>query len=152
MLPQSTNDSVGMNETYEVLFTSVWPSGSTCRTTIHLRHYADGPTLNLECDEFLASYQHQTRVLQQRPSGWHPANTTAYCLKNPKFDISSYVQACTKHAVGEVCKVRHPVAFFFRLAWLHRDVSTLSMCEPRANLCRRQSFAPVSSSIRRSVS
>lgn len=128
-----------MNETYEILFTTVRTSGSGSRTTVDLRHYRNGPTLHVECYEFLPTHQNQTRVLHQNSSGWHPAETTAYCLTNTKVDISLYVQGCVNFALSEACALRHPVAFFFRLAWLYKDVSHLSVCKSRANLLRPQS-------------
>ena len=128
-----------MNQTYEILFTTVRSSGLSSRTTVDLRQYPDGPTLNVEYYEFLATHQNQTRVLQQNSSGWHPADTTAYCLKNARVDISSYVQGCVKFALREACAPRHPVAFFFRLALLYKDVSNLSICKSRANLLRLRS-------------
>jgi hypothetical protein len=141
-----------MNETYEILFTVVRSSGSSSRTTVDLRHYPDGPTLNVECNEFLATHQNQTRVLHQNSSGWHPAETTAYCLTNTKVDISSYVQGCVKFSLSEACALRRPTAFFFRLALLYKDVSNLSICKPRANLLRPRSSDNVWRCIRPSVS
>lgn len=128
-----------MNETYEILFTNVRSSGSSSPTTVDLRHYPNGPTLKVECYEFLAAHQNQTRVLQQNSSGWHPADTTAYCLTNTKVDISSYVQGCVEFALSEACARRHPVAFFFHLAQFYKDVSNLSIRKSRANLLRLRS-------------
>ena len=122
-----------MNQTYEILFTIVRSSGSSSRTTVDLRHYPDGPTLNVECYEFLATHQNQTRVLQQNSLGWHPADTTAYCLTNIKVDISLYIQGCVKFALREACALRHSVTFFFRLAQFYKDVSYLSICKFRVN-------------------
>lgn len=132
--------SAGKNETYEILFTTVRSSGSSSRTTVGLRQYPDGPTLDVECYEFLATHQNQTRVLQQNSSGWPPAETTAYCLTNTKVDISSYVQGCVKFALSEACALRYSVTFFFRLARLYKDVSNLSICKARADLLKPQSF------------
>ena len=131
--------SAGKNETYEILFTNVRSSGSSSRTIVGLRQYPDGPTLDVECYEFLATHQYQTRVLQQNSSGWHSAETTAYCLTNTKFDISSYVQGCVEFALSESCALRHPVTFFFRLARLYKGVSNLSICKSRAKLSRPRS-------------
>ena len=112
-----------------ILFTSVRSSGSSSRITVDLRQFPNGPTLNVECYEFLATYQHQTRVLQQNASGWHSAETTAYCLTNTQVDISAYVQGCVEFALSEACALRHPVAFFFQLAQVFKDVSILSICK-----------------------
>ena len=128
-----------MNQTYEILFTTVRLSGSSSRITVDLRQFLDGPTLNVECYEFLATHQNQTRVLQQNSSGWHPVDSTAYCLTNTKVDISSYVQGYVKFALREACVLRSPVAFFFRLAQFYKDVSNLSICKSRANLLRLRS-------------
>jgi len=119
-----------MDETYEILFTAVRSTESSSRTAVGLRQYHNGPTLNIECYKFLATHAHQTRVLQQNSSGWHSAETTAYCLENTNLDISSYVQRSVRFAVSAACARPHPVAFFFRLAWLYKDVSILSMCKP----------------------
>lgn len=132
-----------MNETYEILFTVVRSSESSARTTVDLRHYSNGPTLNVECYEFLPTHENQTRVLHQNSSGWHPAETTAYCLTNTKANISSYVQGCVKFALSEACALQRPVAFFFQLARLYQDVSNLSMSKPEADLSRPRSSANV---------
>lgn len=117
-----------MDETYEILFTTVRSSGSTSQTKVGLRQYPNGPTLGVECYKFLATHQNQTRVLRQNSSGWHPAETTAYCLTNTKIDLSSYVQGCVEIALSEVRALRHPVAFFFRLAWVYKDISIIRQC------------------------
>lgn len=127
----NTNDSIGKNETYEILFTAVRSGKSSSRTTVDLRHYPNGPILSVECYEFLPIYRNQTRVFHQNSSGWHSVGTTAYCLANSKVDVSSYVQGCVRFALREACGLRRPVAFFFRLAQLYTHVSRfLSICKP----------------------
>ena len=118
------NDSTGKDEVYEILFTAVQWSGSSSQT-VKLRHYPNGPILNVECCKFLATNKNQVHVLQQNSSGWHAQETTAYCLTNTKMDISSYVQDCVHLSLNEACRRRHPVAFFFQLAKLYRTVSNL---------------------------
>lgn len=129
-----TNDSTGKNETYEILFTAVRSGESRSRSTVELQHYINGPTLIVECCEFLPTYPNQTRIFHQDSHGWQSAETTVYCLAN-KVDMSLYVQDCIGFALSEACAFRRPTALFFRLAWLHKDVSKVfSTCKRRANM------------------
>lgn len=120
------NNFTGKDETYEILFTAVRCSELSSQT-VELRHYPNGPTLNVECCKFLATNKNQVHVLQQNSSGWHTQETTAYCLTNTKMNITSYVQDCVHLSLNESCRRRHPVAIFFRLAQLCRQVSNLSV-------------------------
>lgn len=108
-----------------MLFTAVRSSGSSLPTTtiIGLRHFSYGPILNVECYKFLSTHQNQTCVLKQNSSGWHYMETTAYCVKNVKVNISSYIQGCVESALREACASKRPVALFFQLASLYKDVS-----------------------------
>jgi len=120
------NGFTGKDETYEILFTAVQCSGLSYQT-VELHHYLNGPTLNVECCKFLVTNRNQVHVLQQNSSGWHAQETTAYCLTNTKMNITSYVQDCVDLSLNEACRRRHPVAVFFWLARLCRQVSNLSV-------------------------
>ena len=105
--------SIGSNETYEILSTSVRSSVSSSQKTAQLGHYPNGPTLNVECCEFLAD-EIQILVLWKNRSGCHWMPTTPYCLTNPEIDISSYIQECVGFAIDEECRdQQRPVSFFF---------------------------------------
>lgn len=145
------NVSAGEDKTYEILFTSVpWPESSS--QTVELRHYPNGPTLNVECCKFLATHKNHVHVLQQSSSGWHPQETTAYCLTNIGMEISSYVQDCVRFSLNEACTRRHPAAFFFQLAQLYRKVSKYLFYKLRTNLLRPRSYNNVWRCMRPSVS
>ena len=124
-----THVFVGMDTTYTDLFTSVHLVNSTHRTKVDLRHYPDGPTLNVECQEFFPTHPNQIRVLQQNSSGWHFVKTTAYFLATTKIDISSYVKGCVGYALREACALRTtPIVYFFILAQHYIEVSNLQRC------------------------
>ena len=125
-----------MNRSYEQLFTTVRSNRLSPRTTVNLRQYPDGPTLNVECYAFVATHPNQTRVLHQSSSGWHPADTTAYCLADSKIEISSYVQGCVESALREACAPQFPFSLFFRLTQFYKDVSILLVHRLIANWLR----------------
>jgi hypothetical protein len=52
--------------------------------------------------------------------------TTAFCLINPRIDISLYVKKCIRYAIYEACERQDIVSTFFRLACSYRHVSFLS--------------------------
>lgn len=106
-----------------MLFTAVRSSGSSLPTTVGLRHFSNGPILNVECYKFLPTHQNQTRALKQNSSDWHYMETTAYCVTNFQVDISSYIQGCVEFALREACAFQGPVVFFFQLASLYKEVS-----------------------------
>ena len=110
-----------------MLFTAVQLNGSSLptTTTVGLQYFLHGPTLNIECYKFLPTHQNQTRDLKQNSSGWHYVETTAYCMKNVKVNILSYIQGCVESALREAYASKRPVAFFFQLALLYKDVSKL---------------------------
>lgn len=120
------NTSTGKDKTYEILFTAV-PWSESSSQIIELRHYPNGPTLNVECCKFIATDKNHIHVLQQNSSGWHSQQTTAYCLTNSEMDISSYVQNCIRFSLDEACRRKHPVAVFFQLARRYREVSKIFM-------------------------
>lgn len=95
-----------------------------------LRHYPNGPTLDVECCGFHVAPKtdkSQIFVLRKNRSGcgWMP--TPSYQLANPKIDISSYLQDCVEFSKDEACgRGRSPISFFFRQACLYKHVSNPS--------------------------
>jgi hypothetical protein len=94
---------IGSNKTYETRLTSVRLGVSSPLKTAQLGHYYNGPTLVVECCEFLAD-EIQILVLRKNRSGCHWMPTTPYCLTNPEIDISSYLQECVGFAIYEECR------------------------------------------------
>jgi hypothetical protein len=93
-----------------------------------LRHYPNGPLLKVECCEFLPEREDQIRVLRKNSSGGHSIKTTAYCLADMKFDISSYVRGYVKIAIADACR-QGPVSIPFKLATVFAHVSNLPALE-----------------------
>lgn len=92
------------------------------QSTAEFRHYAHGPSLLVVCCQFQPTYRHQVRALKKDSSGWHSVITTAYCLKDRKIDIGSYINKCIPYALDEICESTSPVSIFFRIARVHGDV------------------------------
>jgi hypothetical protein len=90
-----------------------------------LGHYPNGPTLDVECCQFLVTETNiaQTSVLWKNRSGWCELPTTPYRLRNPEIDISLYLQKCVPFSIDEACGRRYPISFFFKQARLYEDVS-----------------------------
>lgn len=83
----NANDSAGKNQTYEILFTSVQWGGPNSRT-VELRQYPDGPTLNVECCEFVPNYRSQLYVLLQN-SVWCSERDGRRLLQSSNFRFHS---------------------------------------------------------------
>lgn len=85
-------------------------------------HYARGPRLNAMCCKFKTPYEHQIKALKKDASGWHSMDTSAYCLQNPKVDITKYIDGCIPYVLDEVCNDKSPVEGFFRILRVHQEV------------------------------
>jgi hypothetical protein len=112
----------GNDETYEILFTAVRLKGSSSRKTVMLRHHPNGPSLKLECCEFLRDRDHQTCLLQRDSSGGQSIETTLYCLADMKIDVSLYVCGYVKIALAIAFRYKL-VSVFFKLVYGFVDVS-----------------------------
>ncbi len=115
----------GKNETYETLFTAVIPMKLNENTRIaKLHHYQPGPVLEVVCCEFKPDYIHQVRALRKDQLGWHFVTTTAFCMTDPKPDISSYVRNCVDFALHEAMYRSHEVNLIFKLVHYYSQVRT----------------------------
>ena len=136
LLLQQTNKIVEINNKYKFLFISIQFDKSSSQTTVSLRHYSDNSTLDIEYYKFLSIYSNQTCVLQQNLSEQHYAETTIYCLKNPKVDILLYIKSCVASVLRKACTDRHSVTVFFQLVQIYKNVSNLSICRLQTDLLR----------------
>ncbi|SMY30114.1 unnamed protein product [Zymoseptoria tritici ST99CH_1A5] len=113
--------------TYECLFTGVMQTASTPRT-VRLRHYDDGPFLEVDCTQFDPTDKYQINVLTKNSSGWHMAETSAYCLTDTSIDVSEYTKECIEYALREACESSQLESGFFQITSYHRDVAVVQDC------------------------
>ena len=105
----------GLNEKYKLRFTCVQSSVLSSPRMAQFGHYPNGPTLNVECCEFLPTDITQISVVRKNLSGWNWMFTTAYCMTNPQIDISPYLQKFSIFSMDEASRrPRYPTSFFFR--------------------------------------
>ncbi|KAI0186609.1 hypothetical protein F4808DRAFT_109641 [Astrocystis sublimbata] len=104
------------NMQYAAVFVPRSFDGSLPPRITEIQHILGGPTLQIMCVAFNPTDKNQTRLLTKNIEGWHHLDTSAYCLENPKSDISEYIAACTFVLLCKWREVAGPVAFFFRFA------------------------------------
>lgn len=117
----SSNRVTGLNDTYVSLFTAVNQQGDN-EVEAEFQHYPNGPLLRVSCRGFRSTFDQQIHALKKDSFGWHLALTTAFCLKDCKIDIASYVDACVPHVLEEACQSERPVAMLFQVILDYQNV------------------------------
>jgi hypothetical protein len=125
VLYDNTNTCSGLDRRYELVFTKV-NLCSASPIAVRLKQ-SIGPTLDVECNEFIPESSIQVHVRQQHASGWHSAKTTPYGLSGGDVSIVDYIRRCMRKVWFEVINSKTPVGLLFRLGWEYRKVSNSSI-------------------------
>lgn len=140
---RSNNFVLGKDITYKCLFIGVMQTTSTPRT-VRLRHYDNGPFLEVDYTQFDPTDKYQINVLTKNSSGWHIAKTSAYCLTDTSIDMSEYTKECIEYALREACESLQLESSFFQITSYYRDVSATRIKRHySANIVRSRSYKTV---------
>ena len=115
-------DVIGAEPSYKSkLLWETLQRGVVAKSTL-LTHEIGGPVLQVECREFVATSADQTQLFWKEETGWKWIYTTAYTLKTPTVDLSSYVDDFSSFYLKMACEKADYLGQIFQLARLYRKV------------------------------
>ncbi|KAL9027847.1 MAG: hypothetical protein Q9196_003692 [Gyalolechia fulgens] len=88
--------------------------------TAFLTHERGGPTLQVQCREFLATSEDQTQLFWKETTGWNWTCSTTYGLDVPNIDLRQYIDDCASFLLKGSCQKADYLGQIFQLAQLYR--------------------------------